>query len=74
MFRSTNKRTIAVAWVAILAAGGGAAALSGVPMANGVGALWFALCVVPPAVMLLVWRGAPPPTISEILYTVDRRD
>jgi hypothetical protein len=74
MFRSTNKRAIAAAWVAILATVGGAAALFGVPMTGGIGVLWFAACVVPPAVMLTVWRGAPPPTISEILYTVDRRD
>jgi hypothetical protein len=24
--------------------------------------------------MLMVWRGAPPPTMAEILHEVDRRD
>ena len=26
------------------------------------------LSLAPPAVLLLVWRGAPPPTVGEILY------
>jgi hypothetical protein len=30
-------------------------------------------CVVPMAVMLFVWRGAPPATVAEILHQVDRR-
>jgi hypothetical protein len=33
--------------------------------------LWVA-CFVPPAIMLMVWRGAPPPTVAERLYAVDR--
>ena len=35
--------------------------------------LWFFAAIVPPAVMFLVWRGAPPPTIAEVIYAVDRR-
>ena len=35
------------------------------------GTLWLAACVVPPAVMLAVWRGAPPLTVAEVLYAVD---
>jgi hypothetical protein len=52
----------------------GAAAVSGVSMTFGLSALWLAACVVPPAVILMVWRGAPPPTMAEILHTVERRD
>ncbi|HEY3243920.1 MAG TPA: hypothetical protein VGM03_11270 [Phycisphaerae bacterium] len=40
----------------------------------GISAFWLVACVVPPAVMLMVWRGAPPPTVAEILHAVDRRD
>jgi hypothetical protein len=49
---------------------------AGVCIAVTVGAsmLWLAACVVPPAVTLMVWRGAPPPTVAEISYSVDRRD
>ena len=30
-----------------------------------------AACVVPPAVMLTVWRGAPPLTVAEVLHAVE---
>ena len=36
--------------------------------------LWIAVGVVPPAVMLMVWHGAPPQTVAEILYTAERRE
>jgi hypothetical protein len=35
-------------------------------------ALLLVACLVPPAIMLLVWRGAPPPTVAELLHAVDR--
>jgi hypothetical protein len=34
--------------------------------------LWLVACLVPPAVMLLVWRGPPPLTVAELLYAVDQ--
>jgi len=34
-------------------------------------ALLLTMCLVPPAILLLVWRGAPPPTVGELLYTVN---
>ena len=35
--------------------------------------LLLTMCLVPPAIMLLVWRGAPPPTVAELLYAVNNR-
>ena len=35
------------------------------------GILMLATSLVPPAVLLLVWRGAPPFTIAELLHSVD---
>ena len=35
-------------------------------------ALLVAMSVVPPAIVLLVWRGAPPATAAEVLYAVDQ--
>ena len=32
--------------------------------------LLLTLALGPPAVMLLVWRGAPPPTVAEVLHSV----
>ena len=51
-----------------------AAVVSGVSITASTGAFWFVACIVPPAVMLMVWRGAPPQTVAEILHAVDRRD
>jgi hypothetical protein len=73
MFRAI-RRELPGASIEILLAAAGAVALAGVAMTVGVSALWFAAAVVPPAVILLVWRGAPPPTIAEVLHAVDRRD
>jgi hypothetical protein len=33
--------------------------------------LLVAMSLVPPAVLLLVWRGAPPFTVAELLHSVD---
>ena len=74
IFRNIKRRFLVGAWVAAVVALAGVAALAGASLTIGIGALWFAACVVPPAVMLMVWRGGPPPTIAEVLYAVDRRD
>jgi hypothetical protein len=74
MSRSINRRAVIGVWFAVLVAVAGAGALSGVSITTGISALWFVACVVPPAVVLMVWRGTPPPTVAEILHAVDRRD
>ena len=74
MSSSINRRTVIGVWLAVLMAVAGAGALSGVSITIGTSAFWFVACVVPPVVMLMVWRGAPSPTVAEILHAVDRRD
>lgn len=69
-----TRGTVIGAWFAALGAVAITGALSGVSITFETSALWFLASVVPPAVMLMVWRGAPPPTVAEILHTVDRRD
>jgi hypothetical protein len=71
MFSAIHVRMLVGAWIAALAA---IAAVAGVSITSGITVLWFAACVVPPGVMLLVWRGAPPPTMAEILHSVHTRD
>ena len=53
--------------VAVIIAG---VVTTGVNIATSTAALLLAMCVVPPAIMLLVWRGTPPPTVGELLYSV----
>jgi hypothetical protein len=74
MFRSIDRRTVIGVWLALLVAVAGAGVISGVSITVSTSVLWLAACVVPPAVLLIVWRGAPPPTVAEILHAVDRRE
>ena len=71
---SMNRRAIIGVWFGVLAAVAGAGALSGGSITFGTGALWLFACVAPPAVMLMVWRGAPPPTVAQVPYTIDRQN
>ena len=74
MSRSVNRRIVIGVWLAVLVAVAGAGALSGVSITIGTSALWLFACVVPPAVMLMIRRGAQPPTVAQVLHAVDRRD
>jgi hypothetical protein len=70
---SIDRRTIIGVWFGVLAAVAGAGALSGGSITLGTGALWLFACVAPPAVMLMVWRGAPQPTVAGVLHTMDHQ-
>jgi len=45
---------------------------SGVNIAISSAALFLTMCLVPPAIVLLVWRSAPP-TVGEVLYSVNQQ-
>lgn len=74
MSRAINRRTVIGVWFAVLVTVAGAGALSGVSITIGISAFWLVACVVPPAIMLMVWRGAPSPTVAGVLHAVDRGD
>lgn len=73
MFTSKRRNTVAGVWCALFVAVAVAAVLSGVSITIPRSVLWLVACVVPPTVLLMVWRGGPPPTVAEILYAVERR-
>jgi hypothetical protein len=73
MFSSVTRWNVISAWLAVLVAAAGIGALSGMSVTIGAGVIWLLACVMPPAVILMVWRGAPPPTVAEVLYAVERR-
>lgn len=58
-------------WFAAVVIIGAGAIASGVTVAIGTATLLLAMCLVPPAVLLLVWRGAPPSTVGELLHSVN---
>ncbi|MBZ5559428.1 MAG: hypothetical protein LAO77_19325 [Acidobacteriia bacterium] len=71
MLKNISRARIAGAWCAIVIVLGAYGVVSGAAMTVSAAALWLLACVGPPAVMLFVWRGAPPPTVAEVLHTVD---
>ena len=73
MVQSLNRFNVIGAWLALAIAAAGVGAISGVAITISVSALWLVACGVPPVVMLMVWRGVPPPTVAEVLYATDRR-
>jgi hypothetical protein len=67
-----SRKQWAGAWCAavIVASAGAVAFGAGITVGNGV--LFLLACLVPPAVMLLVWRP-PPATVAQLLYDVNAR-
>lgn len=45
----------------------------GVAVSVGTGVLLLAMCLVPPAIVLLVWPGVQPATVADVLHEADRR-
>jgi len=72
MLNNISRARLVGTWFAAVAVVFACSVIVGAPMTIGAGELWLVGCLVPPAVMLLVWRGAPPVTVAELLYAVDR--
>ena len=74
MLNAMSRGTAIGVWFAIVAV---AAAITtvvlGVAVTTSTGLLLLGACFVPPAVILMVWRGAPPVTIAEVLHDADGR-
>ena len=69
MFVHNTPWVIAVCWVAfVLFAFWGTGASSGVSFV-----LLAIAAVVPPTVMLVLWKDGPPPTIGEVLYDIETK-
>lgn len=73
MATSHNRGIALDVWGTLLIAVTAAGALSGVPLTMSTAALLLVASIVPPAVMLMMWRGAPSPTAAKAVRTVVRR-
>ncbi len=58
-------------WFAGVAVVVGSVGAMGVSVGVSTTALLLMASLVPPAILLLVWRGAPPPTVAEILHSAE---
>ena len=72
MLKSLSRVQVAGAWCAAVVAIAAASVAGGAPTTSGAVELWLAACLVPPAVMLLVWGGSPPVTVAELLHDVNQ--
>ena len=72
MLKDISRGRLAGMWAAAVIVTAAYSVVWGIPLTLDNGALWLVACFVPPAVMLLVWRGAPPITVAELLYSVNR--
>jgi hypothetical protein len=71
MLTNISRSQLAGAWCAAIVLIAAFGALAGVALTTSRLELLLAICVVPPAVMLLLWRGAPPVTVAEVLHAVN---
>jgi hypothetical protein len=67
----TRSRSIQVwfAAVALIVVAGG---VLGASVTVGTAAVLMALCLVPPAIILMLWPGVQPPTVADVIHG-DRR-
>jgi hypothetical protein len=71
MFRDISRGRMVVVWFAGVVAVLAVILVVGAPMNGSTGSLLLLMSLVPPVVLLKVWRGAPPPTVAEVLHTVN---
>ena len=71
MLKEISRAQLVGIWCAAVLVIGACSVLAGVGITLSNGALLLVAGLVPPAVMLLVWRGAPPLTVAEVLYSVN---
>jgi hypothetical protein len=71
MWKSISRAQLVGAWLMAAATLMAFGVVMGVDVTLSSGVLLVATSLVPPAVVLLVWRGAPPFTVAELLHSVD---
>jgi hypothetical protein len=72
MFQDLSRARAIGAWCTLVVVIGAFGVAAGAAISIGNGGLLLVTCLIPSAVMLLVWRGAPPLTVAELLYDVNK--
>ena len=72
MLKDMTRAKVIQAWFGAVALVVAAGIALGVSVTVGTGALLVAVCLVPPAIILMLWPGVQPPTASEVLHDADR--
>ena len=69
MLKEISRNRLVGCWFAAVAVIIASVLAMGVNVAVSTTALLLTLSLVPPAIILLLWHGAAPPTVGEILYS-----
>jgi len=73
MLKDITRNRLVGFWFAAVAVIVAAVVAMGVNVGVSTTALLLTLSLVPPGIILALWRGAPPPTVGEILYAANTR-
>jgi len=73
MLNGLTRVRVILIWFAAVAVVFAAALAFGVAVNLSTGVLILASSLVPPVVVLALWREAPPPTVAEVIHSADPR-
>lgn len=68
MLKNLSRAQVITMWFFVVAVAASISILAGVVASPSTWALLLLISLVPPAISFIVWRGAPPPTVAEVLY------
>ena len=68
-----NRSTVIQVWFAAVALVVVSAVAFGATVTIGTGVMLLAFCLVPPAIIVMLWPEGPPPTVAEVIHSTDRR-
>jgi hypothetical protein len=74
MLKDMTRAGLLQVWFAAVALGVVAGIALGANVTIGTGLMLLALCLAPPAIVLMLWPAVQPPTAAEVLRGVERRD
>jgi hypothetical protein len=72
MFRNISRLQVVGAWCALVFVIAAVSVVAGAGLTLGNVELLLVAGIAPSAVLLLIWRGAPPATVAELLHSVNR--
>ena len=72
MLRSLTRTRVIQIWFVAVGIAAAAGVVLGIAVTLSTGVLLLASCLVPPAILLFMWRDAPP-TAAEVINATERR-
>lgn len=74
MLKSLSHARVIVAWAVVVSIALAGSLVAGAAASPSTWVLLLCLCLAPPVLSLVIWRGAPPATVAEILHTANAHE